>query len=118
MPKQSGPPYPGGVFTSETSNREVHRVAAYHKAHPGYSRHREPFRTVARLEKDDLTAVKRQGVNLGGLTRGDAKEDDESKDSGGPLCKDGPADCNNDDWMRRTEVREVPSASSGHAWGK
>ncbi|KAJ1174559.1 hypothetical protein NDU88_006380 [Pleurodeles waltl] len=114
MPTQSVPPYPEGVFTSETSKPEVHCVPAYHEAHPGDARQREPFRAVARLEKDDLMAVKGRTVNLGGLTWEDAKEDDKSEDSGGPLCNDGPADCNDDDWTRRTETskaKEEPQKS-------
>ncbi|KAJ1177024.1 hypothetical protein NDU88_002290 [Pleurodeles waltl] len=47
--------------------------------------------------------MKGADVNLGGLTWEDAKEDDESEDSSGPLYEDGPAGCNNDNWMRQTE---------------
>ncbi|KAJ1134967.1 hypothetical protein NDU88_001413 [Pleurodeles waltl] len=115
MPTQSDPPCFEGVFTSETSKPQVHRVAAYPEAHWGDGRQREPFRAIAWFEKDDWMAVKRRNVNLGGLTRGDAKEGDESDDSGGPPCKNGPGDCKNDNWTRRTEAREAPSSSSGHA---
>ncbi|KAJ1198100.1 hypothetical protein NDU88_001944 [Pleurodeles waltl] len=41
-------------------------------------------------------------MDFGMLICGDANEDNESEDSGGPLCKDGPADPCNDDWTSRT----------------
>ncbi|KAJ1217322.1 hypothetical protein NDU88_004916 [Pleurodeles waltl] len=100
MSTQSVPPYPEGVLTSETSNPKVHRVTTYHGAHPGDGRQREPFRAITWLEKDDWTAVRVGDVNLGRFTWEDVKEDNEDEDSGGPLYKDSPADCNSDDWTR------------------
>ncbi|KAJ1217321.1 hypothetical protein NDU88_004915 [Pleurodeles waltl] len=115
MPTQSVLPYSEGVLASKTSNPKVHRVTTYHGAHPGDGRQREPFCAVTRLEKDDWTAVRGGDVNLGRFTWEDAKEDNEGEESGGPLYKDGPADCNSDDRTRRTEAWVAPSASSGHA---
>ncbi|KAJ1151653.1 hypothetical protein NDU88_004433 [Pleurodeles waltl] len=112
MAIQSDPPYPEGVFTNETSNPEVHRIAAYPEVHPGDDRQREPSRAVTRLKKDDWSTVKECNVNPGTRIREDAKEDNESDDSSGPLCKDGPADCN-DDWTmhqwRRRRPEQAPA---------
>ncbi|KAJ1172771.1 hypothetical protein NDU88_004613 [Pleurodeles waltl] len=102
MLAQSNLPYPEGVSTSDTYNPEVQCEVTYPEALPGDSRQREPFRAVTLLEKDGLKAVKAHNVDFGTLIRGDTKEDDESKGSGGPLCKEGPADPNKDDWATRT----------------
>ncbi|KAJ1082958.1 hypothetical protein NDU88_003119 [Pleurodeles waltl] len=102
MLPQSDLPYPKGISTIDTSNREMQRVTTYLEAHPGDGRQMEPFCAVAQLEKGELKEVEGCDVDSRTLIRGDTKEDDESEDGGGPIRKDGPADPSNDDRTART----------------
>ncbi|KAJ1156090.1 hypothetical protein NDU88_008815 [Pleurodeles waltl] len=72
MLPQSDPPYPERIDTIDTSNPEVQRVPTNPKARPGDSRQRDPFRAVARLEKEELKDVEESAVDLRILIRGDA----------------------------------------------
>ncbi|KAJ1144937.1 hypothetical protein NDU88_011231 [Pleurodeles waltl] len=69
---------------------------------------------VAWVEKDDRTPVKRHAATPGTQIQEDAKEDDRGDDSSGYPCQDDPATCKRR-WDDEPEVREAPSASSGHA---
>ncbi|KAJ1087294.1 hypothetical protein NDU88_000474 [Pleurodeles waltl] len=72
---QSDPPYPKGIDTVDTSNPEVQRGTTNPEARPGDGRQREPFRAVARLEKEELKDVEASEVDSRTLIRGDVKED-------------------------------------------
>ncbi|KAJ1153857.1 hypothetical protein NDU88_006615 [Pleurodeles waltl] len=102
MLPQSDPPYPEGIDTIDTSNREVQRVPTNPESRPGDGRQREPFRTITRLEKGELTDVEGSVVDWGTLIHGDVKEDEHNEDGGGPLPTDSPAEYSNDDRTART----------------
>ncbi|KAJ1124383.1 hypothetical protein NDU88_002844 [Pleurodeles waltl] len=87
---------PRGDRHVDTSNLEVLRETTNPLAHPGDGWQREPFRTVTRLQKEELEDIAGGDVGTSTLNCGDSMKEEGHKDGGRVILNNGQAESSND----------------------